>query len=64
MLELDVLLLPFVENCYDNLKESEKRQLAHLLEQNDVDILDFLRNPDQSGEFEEIVSLILKYRKA
>lgn len=39
MLELDLLLLPFVEEVYQDLSKAEQQAYAKLLEQDDPDLL-------------------------
>lgn len=63
MLELDLLLLPFLENHYANLNEEEKIQFEQLLTCNDQDLYCWLikREPTFGAEFSLIIKQILQY---
>ena len=63
MLELDILLQPFVENCYDTLTDAQKRTLHEMLNLDDVELLDMIRKRRDSGKFKEVVQAILDYRQ-
>lgn len=61
MKELDVILMPFMEKHYRQLAEEDQRRFALLLEQNDVDLLDWFLNritPDDA-ELAVIVERVL-----
>ncbi len=62
MLELDLLLTPFIESKFDDLSEAHREQLASLLELDDVFILELMRNPSSSDTHQEIVQAILAFR--
>ncbi len=66
MLELDIFLIPFCENIYPILNDARKKTFIILLEENDVDLFDWLMlraQPDDSN-FNEIIKLIRAYRLA
>lgn len=62
LLELDLLLQPFVEDCYDALSCVQKRLLHELLSLEDVELLRMVRSPNSAGTYTELVEAILDYR--
>lgn len=61
MLELDLFLVPFAENRYADLTSADRAAFRHLLDREDWEILDWLRQdsapaPDLAG----IVELVRK----
>ncbi|MCA0900674.1 FAD assembly factor SdhE [Microbulbifer agarilyticus] len=60
MLELDLVLLPFLENVYDTLSEDDKQRYIKLLDEQDQDMFAwFLRREDpQDPELKKIVQII------
>ncbi|MBB3060273.1 succinate dehydrogenase assembly factor 2 [Microbulbifer rhizosphaerae] len=60
MLELDLVLLPFLENVYDTLDETDQRRYQQLLECEDQDLFSwFLRREDPDDpELQRIVQVI------
>ncbi len=51
MLELDLILQPFVENVYKNLDESDQKRYDLLLEEQDQDLFNwFLKKQDPADE--------------
>ncbi|MGL6159982.1 succinate dehydrogenase assembly factor 2 [Microbulbifer sp.] len=60
MLELDLVLLPFLENVYDTLGEADQRRYQQLLECEDQDLFAwFLRRGDpDEPELQRIVQVI------
>lgn len=60
MLELDLVLLPFLENVYDTLDEADQRRYEQLLECEDQDLFAwFLRREDpDEPELQRIVQVI------
>ncbi|WP_237065588.1 succinate dehydrogenase assembly factor 2 [Microbulbifer guangxiensis] len=60
MLELDLVLLPFLENVYDTLDEADQQRYVQLLESEDQDLFAwFLRREDPSDpELLRIVQII------
>ncbi|MCY3818638.1 MAG: succinate dehydrogenase assembly factor 2 [Gammaproteobacteria bacterium] len=43
MLELDLFLVPFAESCYADLSRTDRAAFRHLLDREDWEILDWLR---------------------
>ena len=60
MLELDLLLQPFVENAYDNLSAEEKRQFHALLDFQDQELLEclMLQKPPEDGRLNDIINKV------
>lgn len=60
MLELDLILLPFVEKAYPQLSDNDKRSFESLLECEDQDLLAWLlRGEHPSDEaIQKIVQLV------
>ncbi|WP_308366898.1 MULTISPECIES: succinate dehydrogenase assembly factor 2 [unclassified Microbulbifer] len=60
MLELDLVLLPFLDNVYDTLDETDQRRYQQLLECEDQDLFSwFLRREDPDDpELQRIVQVI------
>lgn len=60
MLELDLILLPFVEQIYPTLPQEDKERYHLLLEEQDQDLFAWLmnRNDPQDAELLTIVQLI------
>ena len=58
--EMDILLQAFIEQSYDNLSEEEKQWFDKLLDEADLDILNWILGKDtpQSNELMHIVSII------
>lgn len=65
MLELDLLLLPFLENKFDALSEQDKVLFERFLASNDQDLYDWLikRIPPEDAEFPQIIENILTLAK-
>ena len=61
MLELDLLLLPFVEKAYDSLNEAERHQFHLLLDLQDQDLLECLML-QKTPEDESLNDIISKVR--
>lgn len=64
MLELDMLLLPFFDACFDSLPYPEQQHYARLLECEDTDLLSWLLSQSRSPEpdLQRMVGRILEYR--
>jgi len=64
MLELDIFLMPFCENIYPALNLEEKKVFIELLNENDVDLFEWLMNRSQSdkAEFNHLIKLIRAHR--
>lgn len=60
MLELDLVLLPFLENVYDSLAQDDKERYWQLLESEDQDMFGwFLKRQDpEDPELLRIVQII------
>lgn len=60
MLELDLVLLPFLENIYETLSEEDKQRYIRLLDEQDQDLFAwFLRREDpEDPELKKIVQII------
>ncbi len=61
MLELDVLFLPFVDEAYDQLSESQKLTFERLLEGDDPDLFAWFMGHQEckDAELNDMVQLIL-----
>ncbi len=60
MLELDLLLQPFVETCYGQLPEEEREQFHELLDLGDQQLLGYLLKQEepQDGRWANVISKI------
>ncbi|HHJ80551.1 MAG TPA: hypothetical protein ENJ65_02840 [Candidatus Tenderia electrophaga] len=60
MLELDLLLLPFVESVYDDLSSEDKHKFHLLLDLQDQELLEclMLQTPPQDDSLNDIISQI------
>ncbi|MBR9911682.1 MAG: succinate dehydrogenase assembly factor 2 [Gammaproteobacteria bacterium] len=60
MLELDLVLLPFLENVYDTLEQEDKERYWALMEGEDQDLFSwFMRRTDpEDPELKKIVDII------
>lgn len=63
MLELDLVLQPFVENAYLNLGDEEQILFQKLLEEQDNDLFSWFLNQSEpeSAELQRIVAIIREY---
>ena len=62
MLELDIFLMPFVENQYELLADEDKRSFRALVECTDMELYVWLSNKEPAPEqFTTIVNKIRKY---
>jgi antitoxin CptB len=63
--EMDILFRDFIDQHYDELSDDEKQGLSKLLDEADLDILNWIMGKDkpQSDELMHIVTLIRKSRK-
>lgn len=50
MLELDVVIMPFFEECFDSLTESEQQDFVALLECDDPDLFTWVMQHGRSEE--------------
>jgi antitoxin CptB len=60
MLELDLVLMPFLENVYPSLEQSDKERYWLLLEEQDQDLFGWFmrRNDPQDADLQRIVDII------
>ena len=61
--ELDVILIPFVENNFDYLEEDEISNFQRLLEYEDIEIFDILVNKKsfEDTSLQQIIKKILSF---
>ena len=66
MLELDLILAPFVENVYDSLEENDKLRFQVLLECEDQSLfMWFMKRDDPSdSDMQRIVQIIRDSRRS
>ena len=62
MLELDLILLPFLENIYPTLSQADKESYWQLLASEDQDMFEWFvnRQNPQNTELQRIVDLVRK----
>lgn len=62
MLELDLLLVPFVNNCFDQLTHNDQLLFEELLAEEDQDLFAWLlrRHEPSESKFKPMIDLILK----
>ena len=65
MLELDLLLVPFTRDVFDDLSSDEQLLYRGLLQQEDQDLYALLMHSDhpESGKYRAITSKILTHNK-
>ena len=65
MLELDLLLEPFVNVCYTDLSEPDRRVFARFMESEDQDMYGWLMRREQPDdpELAQIVKQILEFSR-
>ena len=62
--ELDLVLTPFVEERFSKLKQEDKVSFLELLENNDMDLMDWIINEKPTPkEFNNIVIQVKDYLK-
>ena len=66
MLELDLLLVPFTREVFDDLTSDEQLLYQGLLQQEDQDLYALLMRSDhpESGKYKPIISKILAHNKS
>nr|WP_246624842.1 succinate dehydrogenase assembly factor 2 [Oceanobacter mangrovi] len=66
MLELDVLLVPFVEQAYSGLDEADKQRYQQLLEEEDTDLFAWFleRVVPDNADLQRIVNLVLEHARS
>ena len=64
MREMDILFTDFIDQHYDRLSEDEKESFSKLLDEADLDILNWImgKGAPQSDELMHIVSIIRQSR--
>lgn len=62
MLELDLILLPFLENIYPSLAQADKESYWKLLDSEDQDMFEWFMNRQnpENTELQRIVDLVRK----
>lgn len=62
MLELDLVLLPFVENVYEGLPEDDKARFDSLLDEQDQDLFQWFlgKGEPDNVEHQKIIRIILE----
>jgi antitoxin CptB len=63
MLELELLLLPFVDSRLETLSDAERRAYAELLECDDWDIFDWIQGRSEPSE-PELVKIVATIQRA
>ncbi len=65
MLELDLVLEPFVRECYRDLDEADQARYRQLLTMEDQQLFDWFLKKGRpvNSDLEKIVALILDYQK-
>ncbi len=63
--EMDILFREFIDQHYDDLSEDEKQSLSKLLDEADLDILNWIMGKDkpESDELMHMITIIRKSRK-
>jgi antitoxin CptB len=63
--ELDSVLKPFTEDCYDELSPQQKARLHALLDCQDTQILNWILGREMPGEegLQSLVDSIIRYSK-
>lgn len=65
MLELDLILVPFLEACFDNLEPEDQKRYEHLLTEEDQDLFKWFlgRERPEDPDLARIVELILDHAR-
>lgn len=63
MLELDLILVPFLENCFNDLSSEDQARYEQLLTSEDQDLFKWFlgREKPEDEDLQRIVELILTY---
>lgn len=63
--EMDILFREFIEQHYDNLSDDDKQSFSKLLDEADLDILNWIMEKDtpDTDELKNIISLIRQSRQ-
>lgn len=59
MLELDVVIMPFYEECFDSLTQSQQQDFVALLECDDPDLFNWIMQHGKSSD-EKLANMIDK----
>ncbi len=65
MLELDLVLAPYIEQCYRQLPEARRQQVVRLLESQDTELFSYFigRERPQDAVLAELVDDILAFAR-
>lgn len=65
MLELDLILVPFLEGCFDDLDQTDQQRYEQLLSAEDQDLFKWFigRERPADPDMEIIVNMILEYAR-
>ena len=65
MLELDLVLVPFFEQCYDDLSDADKRCYMKLIDGEDTDLFQWClgRSEPEDPELAHIIRMIVKHAR-
>ena len=60
--EVEVLLIPFFEQCFADLDETDQQLFEKLLEQHDVDLFEWFtyRSKPPQSDLDRMVTMVLK----
>ncbi len=61
LLELDLLLAPFVEECYRDLDEADKAEFRRLVTSEDQDLMNWIMGRDEVAD-KSLEPMVLKIR--
>ena len=63
--EMDILFREFIDQHYDQLSEDNKQSFSNLLDEADLDILNWIMGKDspESDELKNIIAIIRKSRE-
>ena len=65
LLELDLILVPFAENCFAGLTEPLRREYLDLLEVDDVDAYVWLVSSERAPKrYQDIVNVIKQFKSS
>lgn len=63
MLELDILFRPFVEACFIRLTPDMQIILDELLNQDDIELLELIQNPESIPNYTPLIRTIIQFQK-
>lgn len=65
MLELDLILVPFVENCFKTLSAEDQQRYIDLLESEDTELFAWFlgRQLPDDEDLRAIIALVIEYSK-